>query len=281
MPKRKRYGADPQAHASRLEVISKKIEAKRTSLDKPDSFAGARYMSRQEMDIEKSISHDEDKKRVLGMLITSEKPKTDFDDPNDPINSLGSILEEFKQKIRKKKRKNRCKNSTAAQTEINRLQTDSTPTEVSEISLDEKNNSDTEETSVATCEPRPKVTGPFIYVKCSHTQIDEEIKHSVNETPGLCRFCGSHLESNRLDADFSSGQSCAKHHTGSGRELEESSINTTREPSREAEGPRLLQGNVESIPADVIGRYKLTVDKIREQTRFKDYMPGLPSKVCV
>ena len=110
--KRKRYGIDSTVYKSKLEEIDRKINAKLADLAKPDTFTGMKHLSRQEMDLERAISHDRDKAELLGCLLTERKPNTGVYDPNHPMNHLDDIVQE----VMKRKRKGR--KSTAVRCDI-------------------------------------------------------------------------------------------------------------------------------------------------------------------
>ena len=112
MTKRKRYGVDSTVYKSKLEEIDRKITAKLADLAKPDTFSGMKHLSRQEMDLERAISHDRDKAGLLGCLLTKRKPNTGVLDPNHPMNHLDDIVQE----VMKRKRKGR--KSTTVRLEV-------------------------------------------------------------------------------------------------------------------------------------------------------------------
>ena len=112
LTKRKRYGVDSTVYKSKLEEIDRKINEKLAELAKPDTFTGMKHLSRQEMDLERAISHDRDKAGLLGCLLTERKTNSGVLDPNHPMNHLDDIVQE----VMKQKRKG--KKSTAVRREV-------------------------------------------------------------------------------------------------------------------------------------------------------------------
>ena len=72
-----------------IDAINDKVRLAMECLGKADKFSGAKVMSRHEMDLEKAISKDNDKAKMLGCLLTM--TRRNDTDPNDPINNLDGI----------------------------------------------------------------------------------------------------------------------------------------------------------------------------------------------
>jgi len=98
--------SDVKCTDEQLKVIDQKIADKTQQLSQPTTFAGAKRLSRHEMDLEKAVTQDRDSTKVFRCLVT--KKSVDSVDPDHPINHLDQIWKEVlssKPTCRRRKRK--------------------------------------------------------------------------------------------------------------------------------------------------------------------------------
>lgn len=111
--KKRKFGVNPEIIQQKLQDIDKKMEQKKQLLSKPDGFANAKFMSRQEMDLELAISHDATKSRAIKSLVTRRKETKSGESVNDPSSHipqiLDSIMQDFKTKAKNKRANRRRK----------------------------------------------------------------------------------------------------------------------------------------------------------------------------
>ena len=206
--------------------------------------------------------------------MTSDRAPLESEDPDDPIHHLDSIMEEVRRKA------SRSRSSDGGQGHGG---------------------------SVATCAPRP----PGYQSKPDPTQSqtlcplcrlpiqDSEPSQMKSDSEGPSTYPTSITNSHSQDFSVSKSQTpnsgsdfqennslcnCELNVRTLGDETSKGEERRTTEGSNETcetntRGPRLLDERVETIPEDVIKKYKLTTDQIRELPRFKNYEPGQPSKV--
>ena len=206
--------------------------------------------------------------------MTSDRAPLESEDPDDPIHHLDSIMEE----VRRKASRSRSSDGGQGHGE-----------------------------SVATCDPRP----PGYQSKPDPTQSqtlcplcrlpiqDSEPAQMKSGAKGPSNYPTSKTNSHSQDFSGSNSQTpnsgsgsqgnnsicnCELNIRTSGDETSKSQERQSTEGSNETcgtttRGPRVLDERVETIPEEVISKYKLTTDQIRELPRFKNYDPGQPSKV--
>ncbi|CAL1526803.1 unnamed protein product [Lymnaea stagnalis] len=103
-----RYGADPAYKAEKLSEIKRKIVDKEKSLQIPDKFQGALELSRQDRDLDRSITKKYRQDSGIPSIITTEKKFVDSH-PDDPINHIPEILNVINGKIEREPRRDRRK----------------------------------------------------------------------------------------------------------------------------------------------------------------------------
>lgn len=191
-------------NSEELKVIEQKIADKTRQLSEPTTFAGAKQLSRHEMDLEKAVTRDRDSSKVFHCLVTHKS--VDSLDPDHPINHLDQIWKDVlssKPTCRRRKRKRRAT-----------VITDDT----------------------ASCELSTKV------------DID-----SVSEEPV---------------------SKCSQH--------EEAAVNRPS-PARlqpsDSDHCKQLKSDIEPVPIEVIERYRLSLEQIKQLPRFQNYSVGIPSPV--
>lgn len=204
--------------AERMKEIDRKLDEHKRRLLAPTKFAGAKVMSRQEMDLEQAITKNREKSKHLACLVT-DGSRSGAIDPNHPINHLEEILEKVSSQLTSRAKRRKSDGN------------------------------------------RPNCT--------------KEVGEVLQEH-GMRRSSGkrSGLDSEESDSDEIMIQ----------ENFDVPSRPEGWQKVSEAvvllpDGTKAIQGNIESIPEDIIQRYKLTVEQIRALPRFKDYMPGKPNQV--
>ncbi|KAL8584530.1 hypothetical protein ACOMHN_016850 [Nucella lapillus] len=107
------YGTNPAVEEDRLRNIDRKIQEKEASLAAPDTFRGLKEVSRQEMDIEKSMFWGTDRESGALTHLLTEKNNHATGDPNDPVNHLPRLMADVEERARetfKEKRRRRRRN---------------------------------------------------------------------------------------------------------------------------------------------------------------------------
>jgi hypothetical protein len=211
-PVKRHYGVDPFADSERSKAIEEKIAEKDRQLSQPTTFAGARTLTRHEMELEHAVTHDRDPSKVFRCLLTN-RSKDAVLDPDHPINHLDEIWKDVVSRNPPKTSRRR---------------------------------------------KRKRTKGPEADGKISET-VDavEVLKAAVNTSPV---HCDNQLVALHDDDDADGGDDVAV---------------ATVEPKP----PKPLDRDVEPIPVEVIERYRLSVDQIKQLPRFKDYSPGEPSPI--
>ncbi|KAK7482548.1 hypothetical protein BaRGS_00026149 [Batillaria attramentaria] len=101
------FGENPDVQQEKLKAIEAKIKEKEGSLQNPDTFRGVKEISRQELDLEKSLFSGTDREgAALSHMLTREKAKV-TGDPNDPINQLPQMMAEIEEKVQERIREKR------------------------------------------------------------------------------------------------------------------------------------------------------------------------------
>lgn len=185
--------SDLKSDNKKLKVIEQKVAYKAQLLSQPTTFAGAKQLTRHEMDLEKAVTRDRNPSKVFRCLVTHKSVESE--DPDHPINHLDQIWKDVltsKPTCRNRKRKRKRATSTIA--------------DGSEMSTNVDSNNVSEET-----------------------------------IPKLC--CRQEEVPSSLSVD------CSEHR----------------------------KSNIEPVPFEVIERYRLSVEQIKELPRFQNYDVGTPS----
>ena len=190
-----------------MKVIEQKIADKTRQLSQSTTFAGAKPLSRHEMDLEKAVTRDRDSAKVFGCLVT-DKSVGSGADSDHPINHLDQIWKDVlssKPTCRRRKRKRR----------------EAVTTDNSDI-----------------CEISVKIDSDNL----SEESASKSLHHE--EEPGKSPTRGR-LESSTCCLDHSKPAKCV----------------------------------IEPVPTEVIERYRLTVEQIKQLPRFQNYSVGTPTPV--
>lgn len=91
--KKLRLNLEPGVRESKLLTIENKIAAKKKQLEEADHFAGAKKMSRHEMDLERAISQNSERAKQLSCLLTNCGGHPAPANSEDPMDHLPEILE--------------------------------------------------------------------------------------------------------------------------------------------------------------------------------------------
>jgi len=263
--------SDLKSNSEKLKVIERKITNKTELLSQPTTFAGAKLLSRHEMDLEKAVTRDRDPTKVFNCLVTNKS--IDSIDPDHPINHLDQIWKDVlssKPTCRRKKRRGRtamvtdetascemsvrvndCNVSEAAVSEClsHKDVSVKSPTHESTESLSSDHSTQISEDILIkklTCRRRKRKRGPA---------IETEKINDVNVSETAVSDC-----LNQTDVSIKSPT----------RENQESS---SSDYSKQA------KCTVEPVPTEVIERYKLSVGQIKQLPRFQNYDAGTPSPV--
>ena len=291
--KKRKYGEDPSIYKAKLEAIEAKISAKKTFLEQSVKFAGlyiirccfqgchtgnywtynvqninlqyhvlfvgAKYMTRHEMDLENSISHDQQKAKSLSILMTDVKPEDDFKD--DPMNNIKELLEKVEQGKSK------------------------TITKPSATHSDASDGSDSDDSlSKASC-----LTFKEFMKKTKQELSDKKVVDiSQDECPDCARStieCYYHSRRKKQDgcATVDYNNDSVNEITYKAKRKKKHKKKQKREKTSYSERKEIKEtvANVklDPIPLEVIEKYRITLDEIKHMDRFTDYSPGQPNKV--
>jgi len=209
--------SDLNSNSEQLKIIEQKIANKNHQLSQPTTFAGAKELSRHEMDLEKAVTRDRDSSKVFHCLVTDKS--VDSVSPDHPINHLEQIWKDVlssKATCRKRKRKR-----------------------VATVIADDG----------ASCEVSTKVDSGCVseetVSKCLH-HAEAPVKSATHERVEL--LSSDHCTQKKCDItpDHCTQKKC----------------------------------DITPVPVEVIERYRLSVDQIKQLPRFQNYCIGTPSPVC-
>ncbi len=284
--KKHRLGANPSVRKEQLEAIEKKISDKTESLAKPDIFRGAKYMSRQEMDLEKAISHGTEKANLLACLMTSDK--LIHSKPQDTSNHLDNLWEEVLHKQRIKE----------TSTTPNKYQTQIVACSQCHMEyyrdLNGYQGPVAKDKSFDLCEKCTQAG------KDSDKEIDHQVTHeNDSQTSKSKRRRGrrgkrvGNLIDDTNDQPISNNDSSQKGPSENegmkfnSNEVTSDTDNKHDKPTKRKKrkvkkvevGPTTITGYVEQISLDHILNNRLSLKQIKEVPRFQDYTSGEPSQV--
>ena len=221
-------------------------------------------MSRHEMDLEKAISHDPQKAKALSILMTDVRPESDSGSKDDPMNNIKKLL--------KKVEKGKSKFVRASGTD-------------NESSDSEDSDSDDSATA-------PSCMTFNEYLKQSKEELKGKrvIDIPQEECPDCARStieCYYHSRRKKADEfgtlnDYDENRlSESKETTGKKKKKKKhkkkqtgSVIHQTIELKQ-----TVHEADLEPIPLEVIEKYRITVDEIKQLDRFADYSAGQSNKV--
>ena len=220
-------------------------------------------MSRHEMDLEKAISHDPQKAKALSILMTDVKPESDSGSKDDPMNNIKKLL--------KKVEKGKSKFVRASVT-------------------------DNESSDCDDCDSDGSTTAPSCmtfkaYLKRSKEELNGKrvIDISQDGCPDCARStieCYYHSRRKKAD-EFGTmndyDEKClseSKKRTGKKKKKKKHKKEQTSSVTHQTVELKqtVSEADLEPIPLEVIERYRITVDEIKQLDRFADYSAGQPNK---
>lgn len=218
-------------------------------------------MSRHEMDLEKAISHDPQKARALSILMTDVKPESDSGSKDDPMNNVKKLL--------KKVEKGKSKFVRASFTDSESSDSDDSTTAPSCMTFKE-------------------------YLKHSREEMDGKkvIDVPQDECPDCARStveCYYHSRRKKAD-EFSTvndyDEKCSsesKETTGIKKKKKKHKNKKTSSVTHRTDESKqtVSEVDLEPIPLEVIEKYRITVDEIKQLDRFADYSAGQSNKVRI
>ncbi len=222
-------------------------------------------MSRHEMDLEKAISHDQQKTKSLSILLTDAKSEDKTLQSEDPINHIKELLgkvERAESKFFKPQSQGSGESSESdAESEDSQAPTCFTYKEFLKKTKQELQDRPVVDVPPSECPDCKRSTEQCYYhSKQKGDQKDQALpdqERNIRESIPKLNVPGDGVKKNRKQRKKDRIISGMKHQTSAGVSSE----------------------RVESIPVDVIKQYRISVDDIKQMERFADYSPGEPSKV--
>ena len=221
--------------------------------------AGAKYMSRHEMDLEKAISHDPQKAKALSILMTDVKPESDSGSKDDPMNNIKKLL--------KRVEKGKSKFVRASFTDSESSDSDDSATAPSCMTFKE-------------------------YLKHSKEEVDGKkvIDVPQDECPDCARStveCYYHSRRKKADeVSTVNDEKCSsesRETTGKKKKKKKHKKKKTSSVTRQTDESKqaISEVDLEPIPLVVIEKYRITIDEIKQLDRFADYSAGQSNKVRI
>ena len=260
------FGANPDIKKEQLNAIETKMKEKESSLAAPDSVRGLKEVSRQEMDIEKSMFRGTDRDRNdLSNLLTRKKSSV-TGDPNDPINHLPQIMAEIEERSRKKireKRRRRRKNRRRC------IDGDELGNNAHDIDNEHEEDAKADGVTIG-CLTLEEMT--------ALRQSEKPTQNSEEETDAVCSS-DTHLNASSCSSVGHADADCERNSEDtSNTKLGSTNDATELEPGSES-SRKILRGPIEFLPVDYIKENRLSVEEIKNLPRFTNYEAGNPSNV--
>ena len=223
--------------------------------------AGAKYMSRHEMDLERAISHDPQKARALSILMTDVKPENDSGSKDDPMNNIKKLL--------KKVEKGKSKFVRASITDSESSDSDDSTTAPSCMTFKEYLKHSREEMNGKRVIDVPKDECP----DCARSTV-ECYYHSRRKKADEFSTVNDYDEKCSSESKETTGiKKKKKKH----KKKKTSSVTHRTDESKQT----VSEVDLEPIPLEVIEKYRITVDEIKQLDRFADYSAGQSNKVRI
>jgi len=267
---------DSKSNNKKLKVIEQKIIHKSEQLSQPTTFAGAKLLSRHEMDLEKAVTRDRDPTKVFDCLVT--KKSVDSVDPDHPINHLDEIWKDVlssKPTCRRRKRKHEA--AVFSDCERSEKVDDSN---LSEAAVSEYLNHEVVSIKSATRESPESLNSDYSKPMSKDVRSSKQTRRRRKRKRGQAVVTddnASSVLSEKVDDSNLSEASVSERVNlkdipvkSSTRESPESLSSVHSEQSKCA---------VEPVPVEVIERYRLSVEQIKQLPRFQNYDAGVPSPV--
>ncbi|KAL4230581.1 U12 snRNA binding [Mactra antiquata] len=271
---------NPDYHDAKLKEINDKIASKKESLKKADTFSNVKPISRHEMELENAIAMANSKNKFLHKTLISARENKTTVDPNSPFNCVPEILEKMSKKSSVKvscrsRKKNKeylgdCKLECCVPKTVSRC--DKCSEYQNEAGRNENEAGEYEsEAQTSLCRSNEFVQcacGNDLTIQtCAEKPEDYVTKNNTED----CVPKGNNQSGKDIGKDNKKVQS------------KSSSFSVLTGncgiDSRDVSNQIHLITNVEGIPEDVIRKYKLSVNEVKNIPRFENYTPGEPSNV--
>ena len=264
-------------NSEKLEVIEQKIAAKTQQLCQPTTFAGAKLLSRHEMDLEKAVTRDRDTTKVFSCLVTDKS--TDSVDPDHPINHLDKIWKDIlssKPTCRRKRKRGAA--VVADETASYDMSEKVIDSNLSEAAVSERLNHEAVCVKTPTNERPESSSSDHSKQKdvllSKHTCRRRKRKRGAAVVTNVTAGCEVPVKVNDGIVSKAAVSKGLHHKDVSVKSLTaESSESLSSDPSKQ---PKCT---VEPVPTEVIERYRLSVEQIKQLPRFQNYDAGVPSPV--
>lgn len=218
-------------------------------------------MSRHEMDLENSISHDQQKAKSLSILMTNVKPDTNAQNLDDPMSNIKELLQKVE---RGESQKFLGQNN-----------------EDSESSDDEEGEDRI---------PPPSCMTFKAFMKESKEQVSQRrvVDIPQSECPDCakstveCYYHSRRRKEETSDQVVNGGVTTDTEQRKSKRKKKrhkKKDTGDTRKCGLIEMKQTATDIDLEPIPIEVIQKYRISSEQIKEIDRFKEYSPGQPSKV--
>nr|KAG5696276.1 hypothetical protein BaRGS_019978 [Batillaria attramentaria] len=268
------FGENPDVQQEKLKAIEAKIKEKEGSLQNPDTFRGVKEISRQELDLEKSLFSGTDREgAALSHMLTRVKAKV-TGDPNDPINQLPQMMAEIEEKVQERireKRRWRKRNRKNKRGNAGGLRADAAAEEF----CNDDDDDDAGDCGVIGCLTREEMLALRLKsAEHSDSSAGTVLTPDNNAQPSKAAASSSRAELSCEQTDSLSercftdteGTSCSKVASASG--------------CVESENKRkVLKEHVEILPEEFITENRLSLEDIRKLPKFQNYEAGNPANV--
>ncbi|XP_076446572.1 RNA-binding protein 41-like [Babylonia areolata] len=268
------YGAHPEIQEEQLRAIDGRIKEKEKSLAVPDTFRGLKQISRQEMDIEKSMFYGTNRDSDALTNLLTEKKKDVTGDPNDPINQLPQLMADIEERARenfKEKRRRRRRNrKQCVRTEVCNLNVNDAPNE---------ENSDEEQGGIIGCLTFEEMQALKLSEKATADSNTKTVNTSSENDPQ-----SSESASNRtcINKQYSQREDSGSNQNPTGTNNRECVVVEGSDAVVEAAAQndrKVLKGPIEFIPVEYIEENRLNLEQIKQLPKFANYEAGNPSSV--
>ncbi|KAL5012288.1 hypothetical protein ScPMuIL_010839 [Solemya velum] len=244
----RKFRVEPSALAENSREIARKIKQRQNELSLPDKVSGSKTISRHEMDLERSINRRNEKSEFLSNILTNQRPVDTVETlhPDHPMNHVTDILHSLESSVHRHHRRRRKRGGQAETVICGPLER---PTYGDEKSPEMFEQSQTK--------PGSDDTG-MRSDDINSCDIAETSVTKISATPDSPGYGIPSVKESNLPIDVSSH---------------------CRQTSKDSNVRRILSGEIESIPVDVILKFKLQESQIREMPRFEKYTAGVPNNV--
>ncbi|XP_022594566.1 RNA-binding protein 41 isoform X1 [Seriola dumerili] len=234
--------AAPGAKQQRLQAIRDKIEARAELLSRPQRFASSRPLSRREMEIERALFQGNDRLGFLTALYHQDEDNQEGQQGAASSDPMDSLYRDVLSKDRQQGSLLDSEGETTAASHLSTHRTVSDQSQSSRTHNDQSEETGGEENGSS---DQPE-TSSDTSKQQQHTQDRQERAAPV-----------------KIEINQPIGSLCGAVKAGSG-------------------GPLTVRGEIETITDEEILQNRESEEGIRSIPRFRNYRPGIPSKVlCV